>query len=89
MALKSKRETAEYLGISKRTLERMIRDGEIGFYNVHDSVRISDEEIQRYLAAHVGTVHVQTHVQTQDRKAGKDRKKTSQRVVYVPGMKVV
>ena len=85
MILYTKKEAADVLRVGVRTLERMIQTGEIEAYRVKGSIRVSDKHIEDYLVMHRVKVHVQTPVQT----SGRKRKKQTERLQYVPGMKVV
>lgn len=49
--LRSAREAAEQLGISKPTLCRLMQRGEISFYKVGSRVLFSDEHISAFLAS--------------------------------------
>lgn len=42
---------SEYLGLSERTLDRIVRDGELPAYRVRGQLRFRFEDIERYLAA--------------------------------------
>lgn len=76
-ALIKKAEAAELLGISIRTLEKLIERGSLPAYRIGPkSVRLRREEIDAYLDSH--------------RAAPMPRKtETARACRYVPGMKVV
>ena len=88
MILYTKEEAASLLKVSKRTLERFLRAGDLRSYKVGSSVRISDEQLNVYLQRNLAPVHVQT----MSNPGRKKRRKTAtdeELLHYVPGMKVV
>jgi excisionase family DNA binding protein len=46
------REAAAALGVSDRTVRRLVADGDLEAVNVRSSVRIPGEEIKRYIESH-------------------------------------
>lgn len=47
--LLSKKELASYLGVSKSTIERLVRGRKIPFYRIGGSVRFSIDEVMAYI----------------------------------------
>ncbi len=78
MTLITKHEAAEILGVSVRTLERMIRRGVLPAYRIGPkTVRLSPEDIEAYVRGHL--------VAPQAVKKAEPVRPCR----YVPGMKVV
>ena len=78
MTLITKHEAAEILGVSVRTLERMIRRGVLPAYRIGPkTVRLSPEDIEAYVRGHL--------VAPQAAKKAEPVRPCR----YVPGMKVV
>ena len=49
--LLTKASACEYLAVSERTLDRIVRDGELQAYRVRGQLRFRFEDIETYLAA--------------------------------------
>lgn len=79
MELMSKKEAAELLTISVRSLERMLNSGELPYYRIGTgTVRISRRDIETYLNSRRVQVVAVKKSRTAERPCG-----------YIPGMKVV
>ena len=48
--LRTKAEAARILGVSLSTVERMVRDGELNARQIRGGVRISEDELDRFIA---------------------------------------
>ena len=85
MTLYTKKEAAEILKVSERTLERLMASGSLRAYKVNSQVRISEEQLQRYLSANTFAFIIPKHPNAGSGGSGKKQKRTA----YIPGMKVV
>lgn len=86
MNLYTKREAADRLKISVRTLERLLASGNLRAYNVGRSVRISEEQLETYLQFNRFRYIIPKNPNAG---SGGSGKKKVPRTEYVPGMKVV
>ena len=89
MKIYTKKEAAEELKISVRTLERLLASGELRAYKVAGQIRISDDQISDYLAHSMLLSFVIQKAAAAGSGGGVRRLKKQQRIEYVPGMKVV
>ncbi len=88
MTLYTKKEAAEMLRISVRTLERLLSTGEIRAIKVGKQVRISDDQVSHYLRSNLMPYYIPKSPNASSGGNGR-RKKEPPRIKYVPGMKVV
>ncbi len=47
--LMSKKEVAEYLSVSTKTIERLVQRGELPQYKIGKTVRYKKEDVEKYL----------------------------------------
>ena len=89
MKIYTKKEAAEELKISVRTLERLLASGELRAYKVAGQIRISDDQISDYLAHSMLFSFIIPKAAAAGSGGGGRRLKKQKRIEYVPGMKVV
>ena len=89
MLFYTKSEACEMLKISPRTLERIMRNGDLAFYRIGGSIRINDDDLEAFIRRQ-RTQNVPVSrpcTKTRTRRGQKAGKPDSMQ--YVPGMKVV
>lgn len=76
---------AAYLGVSDKTLDRIIRDGLLPFYKIRGRVRISTADLDAY----VESCRCQMRPLTPTPRQRTRSTAAARPCAYVPGMKVV
>lgn len=83
--LMSRPAAASYLGVSDSTLDRIVKDGLLPFYRIRGRVRISKEDLDKYVESCRQQMQPVQPAPRQRRRVAA----STRTCAYVPGMKVV
>ena len=81
----TKRDACELLSVSPKTIDRIVRDGDLPAYRVRGQMRYKASDIEEYLKRSVVAVPPKALLQRKKYARHKDEERSR----YVPGMRVV